>query len=148
MSVMREAASNGARLSHPGSPASTTRPPQWDVREGPGRPFEEDELHSVFALTNEDLELVRTARTPRNRLGLALLLAWVRAERRAVSDPATLPSEVVAFVASQLGCSLEVLEGYGDRSRRDTRIAHLRSVCRYLESGTKCGRSRRQVLSV
>jgi TnpA family transposase len=56
----------------------------------------------------------------------------MRAERRVVSDPATLPAQVVAFVAEQLNSSPEVLKGYGDRSRRGTRVAHIRSICRYL----------------
>lgn len=48
----------------------------------------------------------------------------MRAERRAVADPATLPAELVAFIAGEIDVSPEPLEGYGDRSRRATRIAH------------------------
>ncbi|MGH2688711.1 MAG: DUF4158 domain-containing protein [Actinomycetota bacterium] len=92
--------------------------------------YDEDELRSFFTLTAEDLELVRATRSARNRLGLALLLAWMRAERRAVSDPATLPGEVIAFVARQLEVEPEVLEGYG--TRRATRTAHVAAVCGHL----------------
>lgn len=49
-----------------------------------------------------------------------------------MADPATLPAELVAFIAREIDVSPESLEGYGDRSRRGTRIAHLRSICRYL----------------
>lgn len=76
------------------------------------------------------MELVRATRSPRNRLGLALLLAWMRAERRAVSDPATLPGDVIAFVARQLEVEPEVLEEYG--TRRATRTVHVAAVCGHL----------------
>src|SRR5207245_5770480 len=44
---------------------------------------------------------------PRDQLGLALLPAWTRAERRAVSDPASLPADVIGFVPRQLDLSAE-----------------------------------------
>ena len=129
MLVTRETAARGRSLPSPRSSARlrTFRP---DVPHGPEKGYDEDALRSFFTLTAEDLELVRTARTPRNQLGLALLLAWTRAERRAVSDPATLPNDVIGFVARQLGLTTEALAGYG--SRPATRTAHVASVCRHL----------------
>jgi len=129
MLITGETAARGQRLPSPRSSTRlrTLRP---DVPHGSEKSYDEDALRSFFTLTREDLELVRTARSPRNQLGLALLLAWTRAERRAVSDPATLPNDVVGFVARQLGLTAEALAGYG--SRPATRTAHVASVCRHL----------------
>jgi hypothetical protein len=46
--------------------------------------YDEDTRGRFFALTPEGLALARTVSGPRNRLGLALLLAWTWAERQAV----------------------------------------------------------------
>ena len=63
-------------------------------------------------------------------MGLALLIAWTRSERRAVSDPSKLPTGVIGFVARQLDLTAEALAGYGGRPA--TRTAHVASVCRHL----------------
>jgi hypothetical protein len=47
----------------------------------------------------------------RNRLALALLLVWARAERKHASDSVALPAEVVAFVGGQLGLRPNALAG-------------------------------------
>ena len=94
------------------------------------QPYDEEELQRLFTLGPGDLTFVATTRSERNRLALALLLTWARAERRLVSDPAALPAEVVASVSCQLGLSPDVLAGY--RRRPATRSAHVSKVCHQL----------------
>jgi TnpA family transposase len=128
MPVIPEAAAKGQSRPRRGS---GQRPePRREPRPGSKAPYDEDALRSFFTLTPDDLALVRNARTARNQLGLALLLAWTRAERRAVSDPSTLPPDVIGFVARQLDLTAEVVAGYGRRPA--TRTAHVASVCRHL----------------
>jgi hypothetical protein len=78
MLVTRETAARGRGLPDSRSPTRlrTLRPDVPRAEKG----YDEDALRSFFTLTPEDLALVRTARTARNQLGLALLLAWTRAE--------------------------------------------------------------------
>src|SRR5919202_713704 len=99
-------------------------------RDGQSLPYDEEELQRFFTLGPEDLAFVAGTRSDRNRLALALLLTWARAERKLVSDPATLPTEVVAIVARQLQLTPDVLVGY--RRRPATRSAHVTKVCREL----------------
>ena len=96
-------------------------------------PYDEEGLQRFFTVGPEDLAFVGGTRSERNRLALALLLVWARLERKLASDPAALPTEVVAFVAAQLGLSPDVLSGY--RRRPATRSAHVGKVCRSWASG-------------
>ncbi len=130
MPVIREAVAKGQRLTQPRRGMRQRPGPRQAAPLGSRTLFDEYALCSFFTLTPEDLTLVRTARSPRNQLGLALLLAWTRAERRAVSDPSKLPTDVIGFVARQLDLTAEALAGYGDRPA--TRTAHVVSVCRHL----------------
>lgn len=92
--------------------------------------YDEEGLRQVWTLGAEDLELIAKARGDHNRLALGLLLACARAERRLISDPAALPSIVVAFVAGQLGVDVGVLADY--RRRPATRSQHVAWVCAQL----------------
>src|SRR5438132_921682 len=127
---VREAVAKGQNLTQPRRGTRQRPNPPKAVPQGSGTLFDEDTLSSFFTLTPEDLGLVRAARSPRNQLGLALLIAWTRAERRAVSDPSKLPTGVIGFVARQLDLTAEALAGYGGRPA--TRTAHVASVCRHL----------------
>lgn len=107
------------------------RPPRRRLlrRNGQAR-YDDEELQRLFTLSPEDVAFVAGTRSDRNRLGLALLLVWAWAERKLVSDPASLPAEVVAFVAGQLELTPDVLAGY--RRRPATRSAHVAKVCQEL----------------
>jgi TnpA family transposase len=129
LSVTWESAARGG-VDAGSAAAGKPKSPRQGVGQGAGAVYDQDALCSFFTLTAEDLALVRTARSARNQLGLALLLAWTRAERRAVSDPSSLPADVIGFVARQLDVSVEALAGYGGRPA--TRSAHVASVCRHL----------------
>lgn len=97
---------------------------------GSSPPYGLEELRALFTLNPDDLIIVGAARKQQTRLGLALLLVWARVEHRFVSDPAILPAEVIAFVASQLGLPPQALSGYGRRPA--TRTAHVATICRHL----------------
>ena len=129
MPVSRGAVAQGPDLARPPGGGEQSQKPRRERGDRQPR-YDEDALRSFFTLTPEDVVLVGAARSPRNKLGLALLLAWTRAERRAVADPASLPADVVALVARQLGLTAEVLAGYGGRPA--TRTAHVATVCRHL----------------
>ncbi|MFN2506066.1 MAG: DUF4158 domain-containing protein, partial [Acidimicrobiales bacterium] len=112
-------------------PEPTSERPRRRLVRGDGRPpYDEEELQRFFTLAPTDVAFVAGTRSDRNRLALALLLTWARAERKLASDPATLPTEVVATVARQLRLTPEVLAGY--RRRPATRSAHVTKVCREL----------------
>ena len=84
MSVIWEAAGDAA-LTRPRSvrrPRAARQQEAWSQ----GAPIlsDEDGLRRTFTLLSDDLALVKTAHTARKQLGLALLLAWMRAgDRRA-----------------------------------------------------------------
>lgn len=112
-------------------PEPTCERPRRRLVRSDGQPrYDEEELQRFFTLGPEDVAFVAGTRSDRNRLALALLLTWARAERKLVSDPATLPTEVVAIVARQLRLTPDVLVGY--RGRPATRSAHVTKVCREL----------------
>ena len=92
--------------------------------------YDAETLRRFFTLTPDDLVLVGRARGDHNRLGLALLLAWARAEQRLVSAPAMLPPPVIAHIAAQLGLTPPALAGYGHRPA--THTAHAAVVCAHL----------------
>ncbi len=98
----------------------------------PRRPasYDDETLRRFFILTPADLAVVQTAPVDQNRLGMALLLVWARVERVLVSDPATLPETVIAYVSQQLGLTPAALHGYGHRPA--TQSAHAGLVCTHL----------------
>lgn len=73
-------------------------------------PFLYESLYyPTFLLTSEDLLVLRPTRADAQRLYRALVLLWARVERILVSDPSTLPTEVIAHVSKQLGLKPSVL---------------------------------------
>ena len=73
-------------------PEPTCERPRRRLVRSDGQPrYDEEELQRFFTLGPEDVAFVAGTRSDRNRLALALLLTWARAERKLVSDPATLP---------------------------------------------------------
>ena len=79
-------------------------------------PLSWDELARYFHLDEADLECVLFKRGAYNRLGFALQLTTVRYLGRFPDDLCLVPSEVVTFVAKQLGLatlSQDELNPYG-----------------------------------
>ena len=70
-----------------GKPEPTSERPRRRLVRGDGQPrYDEEELQRFFTLGPEDFAFVAGTRSDRNRLALALLLTWARAERKLVSD--------------------------------------------------------------
>ena len=59
-----------------------------------------------------DLALVDEAKTPRNRLGLAVLLAWFRHHGRFPAHKHEVPAPILAFVATQVDVPPEAFLAY------------------------------------
>src|SRR6266852_1970838 len=70
---------------------------------------DEEAIRRTFLLTPEDLLFLQPTRADAQRLYRALVLLWARVERVLVSDPTTLPAEVIAHVSKQLGLKPSVL---------------------------------------
>jgi hypothetical protein len=63
-------------------PEPTRERPRRRLVRGDGQPrYDEEELQRFFTLGPEDVAFVAGTRSDRNRLALALLLTWARAER-------------------------------------------------------------------
>lgn len=86
------------------------------------------DLRASFGLTPRDRAWVRRRRSDTNRLGLAVQLGCVRL-LGFVPDFATIPGDVVEFVATQLDAPPS-LAGYGERDQ--TRSDHLNDVLEHL----------------
>ncbi len=72
------------------------------------------QLAAYFHLTDADLVLIDAQSTPANRLGLGLQLGCGRFLGTFVTDLATVPPGVVAYVARQIGADeASVVKGYG-----------------------------------
>jgi TnpA family transposase len=65
-------------------------------------PIDERELIRHYTLGRDDLDIIATKRTARNRLGYAVLLCYLRHPGR-VPDPDEIPpSALLTFVAHQV----------------------------------------------
>jgi hypothetical protein len=82
---------------------------------------DEEAIRRVFLLTPEDLFFLRPTRADAQRLYRALVLLWARVERVLVSDPTTLPIEVIAHVSKQLGLKPSVLTELRNPPQHDQR---------------------------
>jgi len=87
-------------------------------------------LERAFTLTPDDFGVILQARGQPHRLERALLLSWMRVERTLVSDVATLPPPVIAYVARQLELTPDVLHGY--RHHQQTRTDAVAAIRDYL----------------
>lgn len=90
----------------------------------------ESDLIQYFTLTAEDLRRVERQRQPSNRLGFALQLCALRYLGFCPDDSRHAPSEVVEYLARQLGTTTEELSHYARRAQ--TRTEHSRQVASYL----------------
>lgn len=82
---------------------------------------DEEAIRRTFLLTPEDLLFLRPTRADAQRLCRALVLLWARVEQVLVSDPTTLPTEVIAHVSKQLGLKPSVLAELRNPPQHDQR---------------------------
>jgi hypothetical protein len=64
-----------------------------------------EEVRRLFTLTVDDLHFLEPLRADAQRLYRALGLVWARVERVLVSDPGSIPEEVITQVSRQLSLS-------------------------------------------
>ena len=86
-------------------------------------PSDEPSLLEHYTLAEDDLEHIRHRRRPHNRFGFALQLCALRYPGRLLSPGEVIPSEVLRFLAAQLGLKADDLLPYA--SREETRHEHL-----------------------
>ena len=95
-------------------------------------PTDEPSLRKHYTLADDDLEHITQRRRDENRLGFALQLCALRYPGRVLHPGELVPSEVVAFIAVQLGIAVESLLPYAARSQtRHEHMAALRSTYGY-----------------
>ena len=95
-------------------------------------PTDEPSLRKHYTLADDDLEHITQRRRDENRLGFALQLCALRYPGRVLHPGELIPSEVVAFIAVQLGIAVESLLPYAARSQtRHEHMAALRSTYGY-----------------
>jgi TnpA family transposase len=86
-------------------------------------PLDRAGLIEHYVLSDQDLSLIRRRRGTQNRLGLAVQLALLRYPGRALLSGETPPTELLTFVARQLGLSAGAWASYAGRD--ETRREHL-----------------------
>ncbi|GAA1587659.1 hypothetical protein GCM10009678_82590 [Actinomadura kijaniata] len=85
------------------------------------------ELERFFFLDDADRALIESKRRPHNRLGFAVMLTCVRFLGVFPEDPVGVPTQVVDYLAEQLGIEdASVLKAYGERE--NTRLVHMREL--------------------
>jgi TnpA family transposase len=75
-----------------------------------------------YTFSSEDIALIRRRRRDANRLGFATHLAHLRFPGRVLGAEGVPPSDMLDFVASQVGSEAKAFAGY---ARRDDPRAHL-----------------------
>ena len=107
------------------------------------------ELERYFFLDDADLKLVNNRRPDSHRLGFAIALGTVRFLGAFLPDPREVPTEVVEYVAEQLGIEdASCLAAYADRSM--TPYEHTWKICQkygYRELGEADEKSLRDFLA-
>jgi TnpA family transposase len=98
-------------------------------------PPSNQQLEGYFHLDDADLELVTVRRGTHNKLGFALQLTTARFLGTFLTEPTEVPSNVVAYVAAQLGIhDVACLAEYGARSNTAwEHAAEIRRVYGYRE---------------
>ncbi|MBM3642610.1 MAG: DUF4158 domain-containing protein, partial [Alphaproteobacteria bacterium] len=83
-----------------------------------------------YTFTLDDLTLIRQRRRDANRLGFAVHLAYLKFPGRVLGSEEAPASEMVAFLAQQLGVGSDVYSEYAHRD--ETRREHLGDIQSYL----------------
>lgn len=89
-------------------------------------PTDETAMLRHYTLADDDLEIIRARRRPRNRFGFALQLCALRYPGRLLTPGEVIPLEITRFLAAQLGLKSGDLAGYA--SREETRHEHLAAL--------------------
>src|SRR5271170_3850772 len=105
-------------------------------------PEDEGELIRLYTLTKADLAFVRQHRGDHNRLGIAVMMGYLRYPGRVLAGDERPHGPVLDIVAGQLGIPVDVWEVYAERDA--TRRSHLLELMPRLgmeQFGTKHYRS-------
>lgn len=86
-------------------------------------PTDEATILYHYTLADDDLEVIRTRRHARNRLGFALQLCAFRYPGRMLASGEVIPEAVSSFIAAQLGEEMDELCRYAETDV--TRRRHL-----------------------
>jgi TnpA family transposase len=78
-------------------------------------PTDRLEIRERYSLTPADFDLINRHRTEANRLGFAIQLCLLRYPRRAWLPAKQLPSEMLRFIAGQIGAEPTALADYAQR---------------------------------
>ncbi|HEX9130779.1 MAG TPA: DUF4158 domain-containing protein, partial [Ktedonobacteraceae bacterium] len=93
-----------------------------------------EEVRRLFTLTFDDLHFLEPLRADAQRLYRALVLVWARVERVLVSDPSSIPEEVITHVSRQLSLKPSVLSQL--RNHPSARSATFEAVRKHLDVRT------------
>ncbi len=86
-------------------------------------PTDEGELIRLYTLTKADLTFARQHRGDHNRLGIAVLISYLRYPGRVLAGDENPHRPLIDIVAGQLGVAVDVWELYAERDA--TRRSHL-----------------------
>jgi hypothetical protein len=86
-------------------------------------PTDEGELIRLYTLTKADISFIRQHRGDHNRLGIAVLMSYLRYPGRVLAGNETPYAPVLNIVADQLGIPIDVWQVYAERDA--TRRSHL-----------------------
>jgi len=78
-------------------------------------PTDRLEIRERYSLTPADFDLINRHRTEANRLGFAIQLCLLRYPGRAWLPAEQLPSEMLRFIAGQIGAEPTALADYAQR---------------------------------
>lgn len=84
------------------------------------------ELQELFTFSPGDLDLVRSHRTDRNRIGFAVQLCFLKYPGWAWTPEHEIPPALLRFIASQIEVSPLTFNGYAERD--ETRREHLSEI--------------------
>jgi TnpA family transposase len=71
------------------------------------------EIIQHYTLHEDDLKLINRRRRPHNRFGFAVELCLMRYPGRALGSGEVPPAHIVAFIADQLGLTIDLMHDYG-----------------------------------
>ena len=95
-------------------------------------PTDEALILRHYALSDEDIDFIRTRRRPENLIGFALQLCALRYPGRLLRPGEIIPKEMSDFIAAQLGVKPDDLLHYAERENtRHEHLEVLRKIYRY-----------------